>query len=37
MSALKADKERIKKQLDELWQYALNVTTAEMPDNEPTD
>ena len=36
-NAIKTSKERIKKQLDELWQYAQSVAAAEMPDNEPTD
>ena len=36
-NAIKTSKERIKKQLDELWQYAQNVAAAEMPDTDPTD
>lgn len=35
--AIKTSKERIKKQLDELWQYAQNVAAADMPDTDPTD
>src|SRR6185312_10261813 len=35
--AIRTSKERIKKQLDELWQYAQNVAAAEMPDIDPTD
>jgi len=34
--AIKTSKERIKKQLDELWQYAQNVAAAELPDTDPT-
>jgi transposase/endonuclease III len=34
--AIKTSKERIKKQLDELWQYAQNVAAAELPDKDPT-
>jgi len=36
-NAIRTSKERIKKQLDELWQYAQNVAAAEMPDTDPTD
>jgi len=35
-NAIKTSKERIKKQLDELWQYALKVAAAELPDTDPT-
>jgi transposase/endonuclease III len=34
--AIKTSKERIKKQLDELWQYAQNIAAAELPDKDPT-
>ncbi len=34
--AIKTSKERIKKQLDELWQYAQNRAAAELPDKDPT-
>ena len=34
--AIKTSKERIKKQLDELWQHAQNVAAAELPDTDPT-
>jgi len=34
--AIKTSKERIKKQLDELWQYAQKVAAAELPDKDPT-
>lgn len=34
--AIKTSKERIKKQLDELWQYAQKVAAAELPDTDPT-
>ncbi len=34
--AIKTSKERIKKQLDELWQYAQNIAAAELPDTDPT-
>jgi transposase len=34
--AIKTSKERIKKQLDELWQYAQKVAAAELPDIDPT-
>lgn len=33
--AIKTSKERIKKQLDELWQYAQNIAAAELPDTDP--
>ena len=36
-NAIKTSKERIRKQLDELWQYAQNVAAAEMPDRDPAD
>lgn len=35
-NAIKTSKERIKKQLDELWQYAQNIAAAELPDKDPT-
>lgn len=35
-NAIKTSKERIKKQLDELWQYAQKVAEAELPDTDPT-
>lgn len=35
-NAIKTSKERIKKQLDELWQYAQSVAAAELPDTDPT-
>ncbi len=35
-NAIKTNKERIKKQLDELWQYAQNIAAAELPDTDPT-
>ena len=35
--AIKTSKERIKKQLDELWQYAQKVAAAELPDKDPTN
>lgn len=35
-NAIKTSKERIKKQLDELWQYAQNIAAAELPDNDPS-
>ena len=35
--AIKTNKERIKKQLDELWQYAQNIAAAELPDTDPSD
>jgi hypothetical protein len=35
-NAIKTRKERIKKQLDELWQYAQNIAAAELPDRDPT-
>lgn len=34
--AIKTSKERIKKQLEELWQYAQKVAAAELPDTDPT-
>src|SRR5947207_964591 len=34
--AIKTSKERIKKQLDELWQYAKNIAAAELPDTDPS-
>ena len=34
--AIKTSKERIKKQLDELWQYAQNLSAAELPDTDPS-
>jgi transposase len=34
--AIKTSRERIKKQLDELWQYAVKVAAAELPDTDPT-
>ncbi len=36
-NAIKTSKERIKKQLDELWQYAQKVAAAELPDIDPTN
>lgn len=36
-NAMKSSKERIKKQLDELWHYAQSVAASEMPDTDPTD
>ncbi len=35
-NAIKTSKERIKKQLNELWQYAQKVAAAELPDTDPT-
>ncbi len=35
--AIKTNKERIKKQLDELWQYAQKIAAQEMNDTDPTD
>ena len=35
-NAIKTSKERIKKQLNELWQYAVKVAAAELPDTDPT-
>lgn len=35
--AIRTSKERIKKQLDELWQYAQKVAASELPDRDPTD
>lgn len=34
--AIKTSKERIKKQLDELWQYAQSIAAAELPETDPT-
>jgi transposase len=34
--AIKTSRERIKKQLDELWQYAQNLSAAELPDTDPS-
>ena len=34
--AIKTSKERIKKQLDELWQYAQSIAAAELPDTDPS-
>jgi hypothetical protein len=34
--AIKTSKERIKKQLDELWQYAQNIAASELPDTDPS-
>jgi transposase len=34
--AIKTSRERIKKQLDELWQYAQNIAAAELPDTDPS-
>src|SRR5215212_3689629 len=34
--AIKTNKERIKKQLDELWQYAQNIAASELPDTDPS-
>jgi hypothetical protein len=34
--AIKTSKERIKKQLHELWQYAQKVAAGELPDTDPT-
>ena len=34
--AIKTSKEKIKKQLDELWQYAQNIAAAELPDTDPS-
>lgn len=34
--AIKTNKEKIKKQLDELWQYAQKVTDEEMDDKDPS-
>lgn len=36
-NAIKTSKERIKKQLDELWQYAQKVAAEDMSDTDPTD
>jgi len=35
-NAIKINKEKIKKQLDELWQYAKQIAAAELPDTDPT-
>ena len=35
--AIKTNKEKMKQQLDELWQYAQKVATEEMNDTDPTD
>jgi transposase len=35
--SIHTSKERIKKQLDELWQYAQKIAAEEMDDTEPTD
>lgn len=35
-NAIKTSKERIKKQLGELWQYAGNIAASELPDIDPT-
>jgi len=34
--AIKTNKERIKKQLGELWQYAQNIAASELPDTDPS-
>jgi transposase len=34
--AIKTSRERIKTQLDELWQYAQNIAAAELPDTDPS-
>ena len=34
--AIKTSKERIQKQLEELWQYAQNIAAAELPDTDPS-
>lgn len=34
--AIKTSRERIKKQLDELWQYAQNIAAEELPDTDPS-
>jgi transposase len=34
--AVKTSKERIQKQLEELWQYAQNIAAAELPDTDPS-
>jgi endonuclease III len=36
-NAIKTSKERITKQLGELWQYAQSIAAAELPDTDPTD
>jgi hypothetical protein len=35
-NAIKTGKERIKKQLGELWQYAQSIAASELPDTHPT-
>ena len=35
--SIKNNREKIKNQLDELWQYAQNIAAAELPDTDPTD
>lgn len=35
-NAIKTSKERMIKQLEELWQYAQNIAAAELPDTDPT-
>jgi hypothetical protein len=35
-NAIKTSRERIKKQLGDLWQYAQNTAAAELPDTDPT-
>ena len=35
-NAIKTSRERIKKQLGELWQYAQNIAASELPDSDPT-
>jgi hypothetical protein len=34
--AIKTSRARIKKQLDELWQYAQNIAASELPDTDPS-
>jgi Asp-tRNA(Asn)/Glu-tRNA(Gln) amidotransferase C subunit len=34
--AIKTSKEKIKQQLNDLWQYAKSVAAAEMDDTDPT-
>ena len=34
--AIKTSRERIQKQLEELWQYAQNIAAAELPDTDPS-
>lgn len=36
-NAIKTNKEKMVKQIDELWQYAQNIATEEMKDTEPLD